>query len=322
MDKTKIEWADATWSPITGCSRISVGCEHCYAERLAGTRMKNQPSRQGLTRETLSGPVWTGEVRFNEKWLDQPLRWRPPKRIFVCAHSDLFHENVPDEWIDRIFAVMALAPHHTYLVLTKRAERMQRYMTGLDTEITDGNGKHKRDARLEGIEWRSCMVEGAAQKLHNERTGEDPSMWLAVHLPLPNVHIGVSIENQETAESRIPLLLKTPAAVRWVSAEPLIGPLDLRAILHGPNGITHDALLPWGNLWNASLDWVVVGGESGPGSRPMHPDWARSIRGQCVAARVSFFFKQWGDWIDDSEVPAPLRVRRLSVEGVARGLVA
>ena len=126
---TKIEWADATWNPITGCSLVSPGCVSCYAMRLAGGRLQHHPSRAGLTQPSKAGPVWNGAVRFNEQWLRQPLQWRRPRRIFVCAHSDLFAEGVPDAWIDRVFAVMALAPQHTFLVLTKRPERMRRYLT-------------------------------------------------------------------------------------------------------------------------------------------------------------------------------------------------
>ena len=123
-EHSEIEWTDATWNPITGCSVVSPGCTNCYAMKLAGTRMKHHWSRIGLTRDSKAGPVWTGELRFNAEWLDQPLRWKKPRMIFVVAHGDLFHEAVPDEWIDRVFAVMSLAPQHTYQVLTKRPERM------------------------------------------------------------------------------------------------------------------------------------------------------------------------------------------------------
>ena len=206
-DHTKIEWTrspdgtpGATWNPITGCSRISAGCEHCYAERLAGTRMKNHPSRQGLTRETQHGPVWTGEVRFNEEWLDQPLRWKRPRRIFVCAHSDLFHENVPDQWIDRVFAVAAVAPQHTFILLTKRADRMHEYMTG-----RHGGFVESRIADMLSDRWDRFM--GFTTKLPDadwmkaaNRRVRSPGGW-----PLPNVHAGVSVENQETVNERIPL---------------------------------------------------------------------------------------------------------------------
>src|SRR6516164_8034629 len=123
-DHTNIEWTDATWNPVTGCSLVSPGCAHCYAMRIAGTRLRNHPSRHGLTRDTEAGPMWTGEVRLNESWLNQPFKWKKPRRIFACAHGDLFHPAVPDKWIDRVFAVMALTQRHTYQVLTKRSGRM------------------------------------------------------------------------------------------------------------------------------------------------------------------------------------------------------
>ena len=240
MDKTKIEWTDATWNPITGCSRVSAGCEHCYAERLAGTRLKHHPSREGLTRETKHGPVWTGEVRLNETWLMQPLKWKRPRRIFVVAHGDLFHESVPDNWIGQVMEIMNEARHHTYQVLTKRPDRMASYLAS------------------SSLNW------GRA---------------------LPHVQWGTSVEDQGTADERIPLLLDTPVAVRWVSAEPLLGPMGLERYLT-PRVVGHPG-----------LDWCVVGGESGPGARPMHPQWARDIRDQCVAAGVAFHFKQWGEHV-------------------------
>ena len=201
-DGTHIEWTDATWNPITGCSVCSRGCTNCYAMTLAGGRLKHHPSRAGLTQDSKAGPVWTGEVRFNEGWLDQPLRWQRPRRIFVCAHGDLFHENVPDEWIDRVFGVMATAPRHIFQVLTKRAERMRTYMAS----HYSAHGRMK---------W------GVA-------AGRPLTEYRDWPLPLPNVWCGVSAEDQERAEERIPMLLETPAAVRFVSAEPLLGPLDIR----------------------------------------------------------------------------------------------
>lgn len=277
-DHTKIEWADATWNPVTGCTVVSPGCTNCYAMKLAGTRMKHHPTRSGLTAESKAGPVWTGEVRFNEQWLDQPLRWKKPRMIFVCAHGDLFHENVPDEWIDRVFAVMALCPQHTFQVLTKRSGRMREYICKLD-------GESRRWKRL---------GDAAAVMIGTEgyyRAGE--CQW-----PLHNVWLGVSVEDQSRADERIPDLLATPAAVRWISAEPLLGPVDLCRVgdghLDALNGIeAADRPDPARRMVN-SLDWIVAGGESGPGARPMHPDWARWLRDQCAAAGVPFFFKQWG----------------------------
>jgi protein gp37 len=277
-DHTNIEWTDATWNPVTGCSLVSPGCAHCYAMRIAGTRLRYHPSRHGLTRDTEAGPMWTGEVRLNEAWLDQPFRWKKPRKIFVCAHGDLFHPAVPDEWIVQVFGRMAMTPRHTYQVLTKRSARMRAFMSD-----------------------------------------EKSARW-----PLPNVWLGVSCEDQARADERIPDLRATPAAVRFVSLEPLLGPIDLTAIAC-PNGChppeycsqcdpdggeptgTCDAL---GAGW---IDLVIVGGENGP--RPMHPIWPESLLRQCQRARVPFFFKQWGAWapvcaLDDGAIesiyhPAP-----------------
>jgi protein gp37 len=275
-DNSKIEWTDATWNPITGCSVVSPGCTNCYAMRLAGTRLAHHQSRSNLTRDTKAGPVWTGEVRFNEDWLDQPLRWKKPRMIFVCAHGDLFAEGVPDAWIDRVFAVMALAPQHTFQVLTKRSARMREY---LSSWRVDADGFFTRDGG------------GYNSSAHLRRD----------RFPLPNVWLGVSVEDQKRAEERIPDLLATPAAIRWISAEPLLGQVNLHWIaVPGTNGL--DALRGLTDFDEGPLragprlDWIVVGGESGPGARPMHPDWARSLRDQCAAAGVPFHFKQWGNW--------------------------
>ncbi|WP_126975553.1 phage Gp37/Gp68 family protein [Frigidibacter oleivorans] len=276
-ENSTIEWTDATWNPITGCTLVSEGCRHCYAAELATTRLRHHPSRAGLARRNAAGEAkFTGEVRFNEQWLDQPLRWRRPRRVFVCAHGDLFHESVPDEWIDRVFAVMALCPQHTFQVLTKRPERMREYLS--------------YSARWATVLPTELLAKGT-EAAHRD------------HWPLPNVWLGTSIEDQATADARIPHLLATPAAVRFLSAEPLLGPVDLRtwigsrpyvgaSTFGAADGFRRCDLS--GNT--GLLDWVIVGGESGRHARPMHPDWARSLRDQCVAAGVPFFFKQWGEW--------------------------
>ena len=265
-DGTEIEWTDATWNIITGCSIKSPGCKGCYAMKLAGTRLRHHPSRVGLTTATNAGPVWNGEARFNEEWLDQPLRWKRPRRIFVCAHGDLFHESVPDEWIDRIFAVMTLCPQHVFQVLTKRAARMRSYLDDISTPI------------------RICKetVNLATTDALRFRNPAGTDGWW----PLPNVWLGVSVENQAAADERIPELLATPASVRWISAEPLLSKLCIIDHL-GP-------WIPTGRDYG--MDWVVAGGESGRGARPAHPDWFRSLRDQCAGAGVPFFFKQHGEW--------------------------
>lgn len=256
-DHTKIEWTDATWSPITGCSVATPGCTSCYAMKLAGTRMKTHPSRAGLTIDTKAGPVWNGEVRFNEQWLTQPLQWKKPRMIFVCAHADLFHESVPDAWIDRVFAVMALAPQHTFQVLTKRSKRMREYVNNLEP----GN------------------ILDAWASIGHPRPGGIMRLT-----PPDNIWLGVSVEDQKRADERVPDLLATRAAIRWISAEPLLGPLDLTRHFHSPLDMARQ------------LGWLVVGGESGANARPMHPDWARSLRDQCASTGVAFHFKQWGEF--------------------------
>lgn len=313
-DATRIEWTDATWNPITGCTLVSDGCRNCYAAELAATRLRNHPSRKGLARRNADGVAkFTGEVRFNEGWLDQPLSWRKPRRIFVCAHGDLFHEAVPDEWIDRVFAVMALCPQHVFQVLTKRPERARAYL------------RLRSFRRVEDI---------AIDRAVNEPIGRvllapsvDPALappGVRVELarwPLPNVWLGTSIEDQETADLRIPYLLTTPAAVRFVSAEPLLGPVNLakvatyfvQAQMHATDallgGIWFHPFLgnPTGPISNVEhLDWVIVGGESGRNARPMDPDWARSLRDQCREAGVAFFMKQMAQ---KAEIPADLMIR-------------
>lgn len=273
-DNTKIEWADATVNAVNGCSVISPGCTNCYAMRLAGTRMQHHPSRAGLTQPSKAGPVWSGEVRLSEPALLQPLAWKRPRRIFWNAHGDLFHDAVPWEWIAKVMAVAFLTPHHTHMILTKRADRMRAWF---DTLAEEG-----------GADDFSEIIEDIAQSVGREC---DYPEWT---LPLDNVWLGVSVEDQTRADERIPDLLTTPAAVRFISAEPLLGPLDLSHI-----GSGH----PF-RLW-PKIDWVIAGGESGPGARPMHPDWARSLRDQCAAAGVPFHFKQWGEWViaDQSHEP-------------------
>ena len=325
-DRTKIEWTDATVNAVNGCTVVSPGCTNCYAMRLAGTRMRDHPTRAGLTVDTKAGPVWNGQVRLNEAALLQPLRWRRPRRIFWNAHGDLFHESVPDEWIDRVFAVCALTPQHQHQILTKRSARMRDY---LSTRAGDWM-----------IVWPDANPPGSLPiTRHEQRQAMQGKGWpdarLRPSFPLPNVWLGVSAEDQTRADERIPDLLATPAAVRFVSAEPLLGEIRLDAVdaagwdecFTKPDARGRlNALTGWcygeeriGTAWEdwcaggpdehgmggppdwpkpgwAKLDWVIAGGESGPGARPMHPDWARSLRDQCTAAGVPFFFKQWGEW--------------------------
>lgn len=279
--KSKIEWTETTWNPLRGCSRVSEGCRNCYAESMAARFCgAGQPYEGTINPETKR---WNGKVRLVPEKLDEPLRWQRPRMVFVNSMSDLFHEDVPDDYINKVFAVMALAPQHTFQVLTKRPERMLEYMrTG------DGEG---------GSRW------GAIIGMLRDAPESWPELERSAQWPLPNVWLGVTVENQESADKRIPLLLQTPAAVRWVSMEPLLGSVNLRKI---PSVIFDGSMdsLAGRFKWNSgevtketsSLDWVVVGGESGHNARPMHPDWALSLRDQCAAARVPFLFKQWGEF--------------------------
>jgi protein gp37 len=294
-EKTTIEWTDATWNPILGCSRVSEGCRHCYAETIAGRFGAGKETvYSGLTQIVNGRHVWTGQIKETKQLL-QPLSWRKPKRVFVNSMSDLFHENVTDEQRDRIFAVMALCPQHTFQVLTKRPARMKDYC-----------GDDAFMARL------ARATDEVAKSLGGRAT-------IIIHqiddgfrgITLPNVWLGVSVENQAAADERILLLLQTPAAVRFISAEPLLGPIrldemecrdeDCRYLLNALKGtaevLDSDSMdIIADDPENPKLDWVICGGESGPGARPMYPDWPRSLRDQCAAAGVAFFFKQNGEW--------------------------
>ena len=205
-----IQWTDETWNPVVGCSRVSRGCEHCYAERVAHRGMA--PAHKGLTVMGKHGPRWTGEVRFLPDVLSKPLRWRQPRRVFVNSMSDLFHEQVSDEQIAAVFGVMAMTPQHTFQVLTKRPERAVRWFEWAEQWNSVGLVRDMRGAR--------CVGAAVASGVPDERIAAFHGPW-----PLPNVWLGVSVEDQATADERIPHLLRCPAAVRFVSA---LGPEDLR----------------------------------------------------------------------------------------------
>ncbi|HND52038.1 MAG TPA: phage Gp37/Gp68 family protein [Pirellulaceae bacterium] len=230
-DKTGISWTDATWNPVRGCSRVSEGCRNCYAERQAAriVRMGASHAYGSLVRITDGGePRWTGEVQIDAKTLALPLRWRHPRRIFVNSMSDLFHESLTNEQIAAVFGVMAAAPQHTFQVLTKRAKRMREWFSWVDN--------YGREVMaVEAIQW-IASHDGArrSRRIELENQVAMPATW-----PLPNVWLGVSVENQAAADERIPELLATPAAVRFLSCEPLIGPVDLKGWGdHAPSPVT------------------------------------------------------------------------------------
>lgn len=283
---TSIEWTRGddgtpgrTWNPLRGCSRKSPGCENCYAELIAARFSGTGLPFEGFARRRSNGePQWTGKVEIVEEHLNDPFRWRRPSRVFVNSMSDLFHENLSDADIDRVFAVMQASPMHTFQVLTKRADRMREYVRSAELRVSQ-----QCERIADENEW--CHAnEGAT--------------W-----PLKNVWLGVSVENQKFANERIPFLLETPAAIRFLSCEPLLGPVNLKQIMvpgqHFTscwNSLTGTRGTGGGHYQGPKLDWVISGGESGPNARPMHPDWARALRDQCHDAGVAYFFKQWGAW--------------------------
>ena len=232
------KWWDVSWNPVSGCTHSgSPGCDNCWAKQM-NDRFYDIPF---------------SEIRFHPSRLDEPLRWRKPRRIFVCSMGDLFHDDVLTRWIDDIVLTMRCCPQHTFMILTKRPERMIEYYIS-----------------RESFEYPFCL--------------------------LPNLWLGVSVEDQATADQRIPILLQTPAAKRFVSVEPMLSSIDLTYYLtgHEDNGVDPEMKRPVGCClsWTPPLDWVIVGSESGPRRRPCNLDWIKSLRDQCVAANVPFFCKQ------------------------------
>ena len=304
--KSKIQWCDATINPCMGCSPVSPACDNCYAARMAhrlAANIKIPPYFVGLTD---AGGKWTGRINLHVHLMKQVLRWQKPRRIFVGSMTDLFHENVPDEFLDQVFGYVALAPRHTFLVLTKRPERMRDYVL---SRTGDGRASICR------------QIDSVSPAMGNRRG--------ALEMPLPNVWLGVTAEDQAMADLRIPILLKTPAAIHFVSVEPTLGPVDISTYLdcswacpecgaieqheecHREDdysyhhclscGYTNDNYEPWGGV--DELDWVIAGGESGPNVRFTRPEWVRSLRDQCQSASVPFFFKQWGEFLPDDQNP-------------------
>ena len=271
---SKIEWTDVTWNPLSGCTRVSEGCRHCYAEKMSGRlEAMGQTKYEGAAKDGR----WTGEIRFHPRVLSAPMKWRKPRRVFVCSMSDIFHPDVDDDWIDQIFSVMAGAHAHTFQVLTKRPERAAEWFKRYD---------------------------GLALSPHDHHA--ETRMEIGT-MPLPNVWLGTSVEDQATADERIPYLLQCPAAVRFVSYEPALGPLWL----HRGHQLcpTHDfasgfCSSPCPDI--ISLDWIIAGGESGPYWRKANPDWFRLVRDECAEAGMAFFMKQMSG---KRPIPEDLKVR-------------
>lgn len=265
---TKIEWTDEVWNPVTGCTKAGPGsgCKNCYAER-EWVRLSHNP------KTVYFGRKFT-DVSCHPERLNHPLRWTRPRMIFVNSMSDLFHEDVPYDFILDIFMVMAAASEHTFQVLTKRPERMRQFMC------------HITQNPMPNDVWEASLNRAGA---FDDADGMHDFILQQVKRGFPNVWLGVSIEDQDTANLRIPILLGTPAAIRWISAEPLLGSVTLNPWLLSEHGRRQIGAQP-------GIGWVVVGGESGHKARPMHPDWVRNLRDQCEAAGVPFLFKQWGEW--------------------------
>ena len=251
---TTIAWTDETWNPVTGCTKVSAGCDNCYAESLA-ERFRDTPGHYFAN---------GFDLQLRPAKLVEPLHWKKPRRVFVNSMSDLFHDDVRDDYIARVWAVMALAPQHTFQVLTKRHGRMRSLLNSADFY---------------------GLVRAALHLLHDVPELE---AFGTERFPLPNVWMGVSVEDQQWADIRVPALLDTPAAVRFLSCEPLLGPVDLAP--HMPEVPYWDSreAEDWG------IHWVIAGGESGRRARPMQAEWARSLRDQCADTGTAFFMKQAG----------------------------
>ena len=448
---TKIEWTDSTWSPVTGCTKVSEGCDHCYAETIAHRFAGTKAYPNGF------------DVTLRPERLEQPLRWKRPRKVFVNSMSDLFHKDVPDDYIARVWQAMTSAPQHTYQILTKRPGRMASWVRrwyageidepyeerpvrgfpgyvvttrgevfgkrrGTDKALRQDVGEkgHRRvtmyhdegsgaeralvhrlvleafvrravpgeqachrngdpaDNRLSNLYWgtqqtnwqdrishgnarsHSKLTEDDVVLIRARYAGGDSAYRIAKDYPVSDtqirnvvngaqwvtppveegkkvvaparalldfVWVGTSVENQKWADVRIPLLLDTPAAVRFLSCEPLLGEVTLTpGLLWAPSDCPEgcgcaypgaadpadcacDGLCTMDTEWNGrkpGIDWVICGGESGPGARPMHPDWARWLRDQCVDAGIPFLFKQWGEWVTEDQSPEDIILPGLS----------
>lgn len=295
MSDTSIEWCcrpgthPKTWNPTRGCEIISPGCARCYAMRQAHRHSGKGRAYEGLTVVTGAGAVWTGEVREVSEMLELPLQWRAPCTVFVDSMSDLFHDDVSNEFIAAVFGVMAACPQHAFIILTKRAQRMREWFKWVDTQWSEPIYFDHPEVTC-NTELR-VRIPSAPDRL------DERHVW-----PLRNVWLGVSVEDQKHADLRIPELLATPAAVRLISAEPLLERLAITRYIADPCDCLVPALDGAGQhapscksvtrTWG--LDWVIAGGESGAGARAFDVAWARSLRDQCANERVPFFMKQLG----------------------------
>ncbi len=323
---TKIEWCTnpdgtkgETWNPITGCTPISEGCQNCYAKRMAN-RLK------GRCGYDADNPF---KVTQHQDRLDQPFKWKKPRKIFVCSMGDLFHEDVQDWMLDEIFGVILgckifnNTPDHIFMVLTKRPERMLNYFTDrTPVELLKAWANacpwsaNDPDVTVEDIVYGATCRDWDEQGRNSSGSEHKPWGYLERLWPLPNLWLGVTAENQARADERIPILLQIPAAVRFVSVEPMLGPVDLTNITmpdeYQPPHVVLPSLTGFhvntlreddDHIYqsNNHLDWIIAGGETGPGARPMHPAWVRSLRDQCQAGGTPFFFKSWGDWCTASQ---------------------
>lgn len=317
MSVSHIQWTNRVWNPTAGCDKVSDGCRFCYAIKQAWIRQHNphpdvSAKYAGTVRKLENGTLnWTGTVNFSEKALFEPLDVKQPAHWFVDSMSDIFHRNITNDQRLAIFAVMAITPQHTYQVLTKRDVEMWMWMTTVD----------------------SYALRQAANRIL--LTAGLPVIHDLIEWPLKNVHMGVSTEDQENGNRRITNLLRTPAHKRWISAEPLLGPIDLTNIIQTTHRLkpTFNSLIPFNKsltlgidkIDGARINWVVTGGESGnKNSRPVYSSWIQQLRDQCSAHYIPFFFKQWGDWIPLSELPADFDTikykHHIKVEGLKREL--
>lgn len=325
MTATSIEWTDRVWNPVRGCSRTSPGCEHCYAEAIAERFSGPGQAFDGFA---VRGKGWTRRVELLPAKLDEPRGWREPARVFVNSTSDLFHDELTNEQIAAVFNEMSAAPRHTFQVLTKRSARMREWFEWLAQRMAAARERYRNECEA-GLAAEALISAAVTVKGVRDTPNELPQAW-----PLPNVWIGVSVEDQTRAQLRIPNLLAVPAAVRFVSVEPLLEAVDLSRWMwpvheSWPSGhASPETARAAGALVTRErqalvhadrrfLDWVIVGGESGPGARPFEIEWARAIVAQCKAAGVACFVKQLGDvpvmneaaWRDhEMQGPSPPRL--------------